>query len=322
VSPSTPPSSTTPASASPTPTTSTEPSDQPTPTPSEPTAAAVEIAEGLRVIDSNAAYAPDGSAFAFTAQPADGSQGPDIYVWHVGDETAQPVTQDHHSIFGSWTRDGIVGSSVAISDDGASAAPGAIVVSDQAGAVAIPEAGSVWRPAVDPTGASAVYWTGTLAPADDGAGWQAADGRLVIGRWDDIGAPAPSASAEATAPAATDQAQARRETTILEGPVSDWDARWDETGTRLAVWVADPDDPSVGKLSLYVVDPFDGSIDLANPPLKDAPALAGFSIADGSLAWATPAAGTGEGGRVLILAWTDDAFGQIESAPGDFLLVR
>jgi hypothetical protein len=98
--------------------------------------------------------------------------------------------------------------------------------------------------------------------------------------------------------------------------------RWDETGTRLAVWIADPSDRSVGNLSLYVVDPFDGSIDLADPPLHDKPALAGFSIEDGRLAWATPNDGTSEGGRVLVLAWTDKGFGQVESAPGDFLLVR
>ena len=85
------------------------------------------------------------------------------------------------------------------------------------------------------------------------------------------------------------------ETTIAEGPLTDWDARWDETGTRLAVWVADADDPSVGKLSLYVVDPFDGSIDLANPPLEDEPALAGFSIDDGRLAWAAPPDGVRRG---------------------------
>jgi hypothetical protein len=70
------------------------------------------------------------------------------------------------------------------------------------------------------------------------------------------------------------------------------------------------------------VDPFDGRIDLANPPLSSEPALAGFSIADGRLAWAAPATGAEKASRVLILAWTNDGFGQVESAPGDFLLVR
>ena len=55
---------------------------------------------------------------------------------------------------------------------------------------------------------------------------------------------------------------------------------------------------------------------------NDKPALAGFSIADGRLAWAAPDDGSADGGRVLILAWTDKGFGQVESAPGDFTIVR
>src|SRR5262245_65402 len=178
-----PPSSAPPSStASPTETASAEPTASPT----EAATTAIEIAHGLQVIDTNAAYAPDGSAFAFTAQPADGSQGPDIYVWRVGEDSAQPITTDHSSVFGSWSTDGIVGSSVAVSDDGSTGAPSAIVVTGSAEPVAVPEAGSVWRPAVDPSGSSAVYWTGTLAPTDGGAGWKAGDGRVVIGRWSDV----------------------------------------------------------------------------------------------------------------------------------------
>jgi hypothetical protein len=309
---STPEPTATPTDATATPTESAEP----TATPSEPAAQTVEIAHDLDVVDTTAAYARDGSAFAFTAQPSDGSHGPDIYVWKVGEKDAKAVTTDHRSVFGSWSADGIVGSSVTVSADGSVAAPSAIVVTASGEPEALPAAGNAWRPAVDPKGSNAVYWTGTLAP--DGAhGWKADEGRLVIGRWGDG-----SAAPDATAPAASDQAKARNETTIAEGPLTDWDARWDETGTRLAVWIADPGDPSVGKLSLYEVDPFDGTIDLAKPPLHDTPAMAGFSIADGRLAWATPDDGTKQGGRVLIQAWTADAFGQVESAPGDFLLVR
>ena len=310
-------------SAEPTPTPETTASSAPTetaaPTPSLAAAETVEIAHGLQVIDTNAAYAPDGTAFAFTAQPKDGSHGPDIYVWRVGQQSAKPVTTDHHSVFGSWSSDGIVGSSLEVSSDGSSAAPNAIVVPDAKTPVAIPAAGRVWRPTVDPKGANAVYWSGMLAQ-DGSSGWRTGEGKLVLGRWADVATSDPGGSA--TPPAASEQGDARHETTIAKGPLTDWDVRWDETGTRLAVWIADPSDPSVGKLSLYVVDPFDGSIDLANPPLHDKPALAGFSIADGRLAWATPNDGSNDGGRVLVLAWTDKGFGQVESAPGDFHIVR
>jgi hypothetical protein len=272
------------------------------------------------VVDTTAAYAPNGSAFAFTARPSDGSHGPDIYLWTVGDAKARPITTDHRSVFGSWVGDMVVGSAVVTSADGLTSTPAAFVLAtDGQGAVALPQAGLAWRPAVDPTGGAAVYWTGTLEPTDGDLGWRTVAGRLVVGRWS---AGTDASDDAAATPLAGDQAVERAETTIAEGPLADWDARWDETGTRLAVWVADAEDPTVGTLSLYVVDPFDGRIDLTGPPLEDERALAGFSIADGRLAWAAPAGSSGKAKHVKILAWTNEGFGQVESAEGDFLLVR
>ncbi len=303
-------------SAEPTASASTSP-EPPDTTPSPD--GAIEIARGLEVVDTTAAYAPDGSAFAFTARPADGSHGPDIYLWRVGEAQAMPITTDHRSVFGSWAGDMIVGSTVVTSGEGATDEPAAFVASiDGDAAVLLPETGLAWRPVVDPNEGSAVYWAGSLEPTDDGLGWRTVEGRLVLGRWS---VQEQSSSAPSATPLAGDQELERAETTLAEGPIADWDARWDETGTRLAVWIADEEDPTVGTLSLYVVDPFDGRIDLEEPPLFEEPALAGFSIADGRLAWSAPMAAEAES-RVLILAWTDDGFGQVESAPGDFLLVR
>ena len=293
---------------------SSGPSQTPTP------AGTVEIARGLDVVDTTAAYAPDGSAFAFTARPSDGSHGPDIYLWTVGDPAARAITTDHRSVFGSWAGDMIVGSTVETSEDGLTNTPAAFVLStDGQKAVALPQAGLAWRPAVDPTEGAAVYWAGTLEPTDGDRGWRTVTGRLVVGRWN---TDTDTSGGAVATPLTGDQAVERSETTIAEGPLTDWDARWDETGTRLAVWVADADDPTVGTLSLYVVDPFDGRIDLANPPLEDKPAMAGFSIADGRLAWAAPAGNSGKTNHVKILAWTNEGFGQVESVAGDFLLVR
>jgi hypothetical protein len=293
---------------------SSSPSQTPTP------AGTVEIARGLDVVDSTAAYAPDGSAFAFTARPSDGSHGPDIYLWTVGDPAARVITTDHRSVFGSWAGDMIVGSTVETSEDGLTNTPAAFALStDGQETVALPQAGLAWRPAVDPTEGAAVYWAGTLEPTDGDLGWRTVTGRLVVGRWN---TDTDTSGGALATPLTGDQSVERSETTIAEGPLADWDARWDETGTRLAVWVADADDPTVGTLSLYVVDPFDGRIDLANPPLEDKPALAGFSIADGRLAWAAPAGNSGKTNHVKILAWTDEGFGQVESVAGDFLLVR
>ena len=290
------------------------------PTQSPTPAGTVEIARGLEVVETTAAYAPDGSAFAFTARPSDGSHGPDIYLWKVGEAEARPITTDHRSVFGSWEGDLIVGSTVVTSDDGLTNDPAAFAIAaDGEKVVSLPQVGLAWRPVVDPTGRAAIYWTGGLEPSDDGVGWRTVAGRLVVGRWnaasDASGEPLPT-------PLKGDQSVELAETTIADGPLADWDARWDETGTRLAVWVADANDPGVGLLSLYVVNPIDGRIDLANPPLPNEPALAGFSIADGRLAWAAPAGNSGKAKHVKILAWTNRGFGQVESEDGDFLLVR
>jgi hypothetical protein len=314
----TPPGSTAPATPSPTaPVETASPSVGPSGSPI--TAGAVEIARGIDVLDTTAAYAPDGSAFAFTARPSGGSHGPDIYLWKVGDAEAKPITTDHRSVFGSWAGDSIVGSTVVTSGDGQTNKPAAFVISPDRSHIGLPQTGLAWRPAVEPNEGSAVYWSGTLEPTANGLGWRTVAGNLVLGRWtvggDTTGGPSAT-------PLNGNQTVERAETTIAEGPLADWDARWDETGTRLAVWIADAADPTVGRLSLYVVDPFDGRIDLTSPPLNNVPALAGFSITDGRLAWAAPAGTTDKTSRVLILAWTNEGFGQVESAPGDVLLVR
>lgn len=299
-------------------TSSVGPTESPVATASPVPGGGIEIASGIEVVDSTAAYAPDGSAFAFTAVPSDGSHGPDIYVWTVGDAAARRVTSDHRSVFGSWAGEAIVGSRVETTDG--TEEPAAFILPEpDAEPIFRPETGLVWRPVVDPTGGSAVYWSGTVEATPDGTTWTAGNGALVIGRWA-VGGDT-SGDPEATPPG-DGQADARSETTIATGPLGDWDVRWDETGERLAVWISDADDPSVGRLSLYLVDPFDGRIDLSDPPLSDEPALAGFSMGDGRLAWASPSGESGRSSRVRVLAWTEDGFGQVESAPGDFILVR
>lgn len=326
-----PPSS--PASSTP----SSEPAS-PSPSASALPATVVEIARDLKVLDTTAAYAPDGSAFAFTARPADDSHGPDIYLWHVGDPKAAPITNDHRSVFGSWAGGSIVGSTVTAGSNDRFDRPVAFLLARGATEpTLLPQTGLAWRPVVDPTGRAAVYWSGRLQATADGLDWTAARGKLVVGRWDDVTAGAalptdsspdvtastePSPDASATALNDADQPQARSETTIARGPLTDWDVRWDKTGTRLAVWIADPEDPTAGRLSLYVVDPFVGRIDRSKPPLIDEPALAGFSMADDHLAWAAPPAAGSKESSVLVLAWTGDDFGKVESAPGDVILVR
>jgi hypothetical protein len=338
-----------PPSATPSTAASTSPSVTPAPTsstaapPVEPSAApptilvtpsptpggAIKIAEDVVLVGQSAAYSPSGTWFAFTARPADGSRGPDIYVWRVGEATARAVTTDHRSAFGSWLDDATaVGSSVRETTGAtAGATPieidaGSFLIDPRSGAqTALPQAGRAWRPSVNPTAHRAVYWAGSLRLKDGAPVYLPDAGRLVIGDWD---VPTPTSSDRPTAtPLSGDQRALRHETTIAAGRMEDWDARWDATGTKLALWIANAQNPQVGYLSLYDVDPFDGRIDLKKPLLDKQPATAGFSISDGKLVWAEPAADhSGTGGRILVLAWTDHGAGTVETVPDQVYVIR
>jgi hypothetical protein len=357
-----------------------------TPTPSlvsqsqSPLTGPLEIASGVIVVGQSAAYSPDGAWFAFSARPTDGSQGPDIYVWRVGDPVALPITADHRSVFSGWLDGQMIGSRAVVVEtvpevspvptdaspvpadasptptDGSPAPaeaspvplldlrPEAFLLDPATGAeTPLPEA-PFWRPSVDPIGHWAVYWDGTVSLADNGLEWRAGAGQLVVGAWPPVPAEPPVAEGSQP-PASETPASGSPDTSPVSPAVSpddsatassspspeptaapqvldtsairDWDARWDEAGTHLAIWIADQADPTIGRLSLYVFDPATGTLDLAEPLLSAKPALPGFSISSDRLAWATPDNQDGEGSHVEVLAWKGHDSGQVQSAPGD-----
>jgi len=311
-------------------------SPKPTPTPSAGTGSpspsvevtpqpggTIEIAHDVILVGQSAAYSPTGNWFAFTARPVDGSVGPDIFVWKVGSRVANPVTTDHRSVFGSWSGEALVGSTVV--EITKSAGPGLEPVSyllDPATVIRtdLPQTGQAWRPAVDPSGRLAVYWAGTVR-ATAAPGFAPDAGRLVLGDWG-TGDSAPS-NAPAPTVLKSDQTNARHETTIAAGRVEDWDARWDGSGTHLAVWIADSQNAAVGSLSLYAVDSFNGKIDLKKPLLDREPALAGYAISDGQLIWAEPdATGSATGSQIKLLAWTADGVGAVDAVTGPVIVIR
>ncbi len=325
-SPATPsPTPTETASATPTETASASPSPSVSITPA-PDGGSIEIAHDVVLVGQSAAYSPSGRWFAFTARPSDGSVGPDIYVWKVGDGQANPVTTDHRSVFGSWTDEMMVGSTVVDVQKGNGNSPtidlsptSFLLDPETSTTTGLPQTGRAWRPAVDPTGRLAVYWAGTLR-ATDGPGFAPDRGRLVLGDWG-TGASAPSGGPLPT-PLTDDQGDARHETTIAAGRMDDWDARWDATGTHLAVWIADQKNPAIGRLSLYSVDSFDGKIDLKTPLLDARLASAGFSISDGQLVWAEATPDGGASGKIQLLAWTDEGVGTVETITGPVIVIR
>ena len=297
------------------PPTSGDPSEPPSSLPVEsPTAdpdGPITIAADVIVVGRTAAYNREGTAFAFTARPTDGSHGPDVYVWQVGTAAALPVTDDHESIFSGWVGDRVLLSRSNPDGDPLVAARGdvpmSLLLDPATGAEVAVSEEPMFRPAVDPRGRAAVWWDGAIEVGADGFGWQPRSGRLLLGTW--------------VEPGSDDAGAASRpeEDVLASGPVPDWDARWDETGSKLAVWIASREDPSTGRLSLFVIDQTTGRLDPDHVLLDEVTAAPGYSIEKGRLVWLSPTAG-GET-RIEVLAWAGEDVGQVELTPGQEALI-
>jgi hypothetical protein len=267
-------------------------------------AAEIAIASGIEVVGESAAFSADGAWFAFTARPADGSGAPQVYVWHVGDDSALPLTDDGASHFASWSDNDILASRAA-DPDAAEPTPRTVRIDPATGEES--DAGDLWRPAVDPTGRLAIAWAGTIEADEATGGWRPAEGTLELHRWTHDG-PA-EASGSASDRVVTDDAGAG------------FDVRWDETGEWVAVWIADARDPEIGRLTLYRVDRAGARLEVVEGAPSDVPALPGFSIGDGRLAWASPPGQGGEGSRIQIAAWSAGGVGIVEGTPGEDIVV-
>ncbi|HYN47826.1 MAG TPA: hypothetical protein VER83_03110, partial [Candidatus Nanopelagicales bacterium] len=83
-------------------------------TPAPSSTPPVAIAVGVVVVGAPPAYSADGQWVAFSARPVDGSSGPDIYAWRVGDQQAVMLTADHGSVFSGWVGNQIIGSTARV----------------------------------------------------------------------------------------------------------------------------------------------------------------------------------------------------------------
>ncbi len=196
-----------------------------------PTAAATRaIAQDVVLVGGRAAYSPDGRWFAFSAEPADGTAGPDVYVWRVGEATTREITTDHAAVFAGWVGDRLLVSAPDERVRGAGSAPTGI-----ASAVTSP------RPSAKPgTRPAATARPARIAPS---AGTTA--GAVATGRPSSSAKPSASAVDDASA---TLDAQpptmpysylvdpATRERTPLE-PRGLWMPSVDPTGTRVVGWL-------------------------------------------------------------------------------------
>ncbi|MGZ3587854.1 MAG: zf-HC2 domain-containing protein [Candidatus Limnocylindrales bacterium] len=190
------------------------PSDAPTPAPAH----ATPILTGVSAAGAPAAWSPDGTMLAFSAMPADGTRGPDIYVWRPGEAVAHALTKDHRSWFASWAGGRILVSRVAASpvkgaakSPPASASPTAaapsietVLIDPLDRSARTVKLADAWLPSVDPSGRFVIYYRGPLER--DGAMLRSAEGKLVLADWRVLDpyapAPSPSAAAPAASPAA------------------------------------------------------------------------------------------------------------------------
>jgi len=279
----TPGANETPAPATPAPT----PEPAPAATP-EPTATIaikpmpgglIKIASDVVVVGSAAGYDRKGDHFAFSARPADGSSGPNVYVWSAGDSRAEAVTTDGRSVFAGWQGGHLLVSRVV---NGVS---GTYRVDPSSGADVGDRVGAAWRPTVGPDGDNAVWWDGDVSLAADGVTWVPGKGRLVLGPWGRNG-----------------DTQA-----LSDKAARDWKVRWDADGTVLAVWLAGHESSDPGRLSVYRIDRRGNHAVLGETLLDDKPASPSFSLETGRLVWSPPA-GAGDS-ELRILDWSGDEVG-------------
>lgn len=186
------------------------------------------------------------------------------------------------------------------------ATPAAYLI-DPASGVATRIAGlDGWRPVVDPSGRWVAYWAGTLAFDPASGMWQPFQGGLQVASW----------SVVSTAGDGPAGAAAAHPVPLDVG--ADWDLRWDRQGQHLGVWIADPNNPGLGSLSLLTIDPASGLTSSAPPILLNmTPALRGFALRDGQLVWATPPGQDGKGSQLSVLAWSGTNAGRTSVQPID-----
>jgi hypothetical protein len=257
-------------------------------------AGAIDIASGVLVVPGPATYSADGSRFAFTARPVDGSSGPDVYVWNTKETVARAITDDHQSVFADWAGNDVLVSRLV---DGQ---PSTTRIDATTGKSTGQPGQRAWLPSLSPDGTRAVWWDGSVTLADDGVTLVPDTGRLVVGSWPQAG---------------TDVQP------LTDGRIGAWQIRWDPAGTALAAWVGPKTGRDPGRLSLYRLDDATGRADLAKPLLDDEPALGAFTLEPGMLAWSAP--GKSQGHTVQVLAWKGDQVGRGElPADGGATLVQ
>ncbi len=257
----------------------------PTPIPSDGHA----IASGV-VIVGDTAYSADGTWLAFSARSAVDATGPDLFIWHVGDDQATQVTSDHRTFFAGWLGDLVLASRVVppeptVDETGSpiptASAPGGPTASPDSTAEPIPSGveehavsflfdpmegevldtawPDVWHPTVDPTGRFVTYWQGTLRQNAAGTGWDLATGSLVLDEWNPGVTADPDASESPETPTgapASSEPGASPASTLPIGPAGHPVVLTEQPVAQFDTWF----DPTGTRLAVWVSDPTDPKV--------------------------------------------------------------
>lgn len=135
---------------------------EPRVSPSDAPPVVVAILENVESAGAPPAWSPSGETLAFSAMPADGRHGPDVYIWSPSDAVARPITSDHGSYFASWSTGKIVISRLAGGGDGEGASLSTIVIDPLTSEERPVPGPALWLPVVNPAGTRAIAWRGEL----------------------------------------------------------------------------------------------------------------------------------------------------------------
>ncbi|CAN5753336.1 hypothetical protein BH23CHL7_BH23CHL7_09560 [soil metagenome] len=122
----------------------------------------VAILENAQGAGAPPAWSDDGQVLAFSAMPADGRSGPDLYVWRLGNALAQRLTSDQSTYFASWSDTRIVVSRVTAAEGGLAPVPVTMVIDPATGEERAIEDAPLWLPKVNRPGTHAIAWHGRL----------------------------------------------------------------------------------------------------------------------------------------------------------------
>jgi anti-sigma factor RsiW len=291
------------------------------------------------------AWSADGSTLAFSAVAAGGTGGPDIYLWHPGEDVAVALTTDHASAFASWAGTRIVGSTATTdATDPLHALPVSFVIDPATGERRDVASDGVWLPSVDPTGRFVVFWSGDLETTAGTA--MPGRGALLFGSWAALDpfaegalpaasslAPAETAAVPIASPSPGRRRAEPTETprpTVFFGngesvtmpleaspdaampPVRDWLIAWSADGSAFGTWVGDSPGTDIGILTVQAVDVANATIDRQTTLLAATPANRAFSCGQDRVAWTTPTDSSGRS-ELRIVVWGSFGRGELRS---------